>query len=428
MNNKINYSNKELQTPYLSNNEGINPLNKKIFPSISSGFLNRLLPKDNLVTNNNKDYLPKKDQVTKNFESLVSLEQNLKSDYSKFTNKNIPLMSSVGTALFSNQTNKNNETNINLEKKINKNSLENLRNKDNISLFLSNNNNNNLSNNILNNKNNITIPLSLYPKAIDLPLNSQGFFGLNLNRSSKYIKLISQFNPEMAGYQNISYKFNNTRDKTVNFNLVYKIIEAMFKSMSAVISKPFLIKTPLKITINLFFYVKPNNDNNKDINIFSENIDKLQILCGILSKLYNKPVELEMTRVYYPYHDANILVNIMGQICNKVRFRNITRRLLRIATIINPTKMNKFSNHSNNTIVPYKLIQGKLIPAYLSGIKVRVAGRLLTQKVVPRYTVDTIQRGSLARGKANYVSTARFTNKNKNGSYSITVTTGHVIV
>jgi ribosomal protein S3 len=67
-----------------------------------------------------------------------------------------------------------------------------------------------------------------------------------------------------------------------------------------------------------------------------------------------------------------------------------------------------------------------IIPSYLSGIKIRVAGRLLTQRVIPRLTVKTIQRGTLARGKANFIDSSRFTNKNRRGSFSITVTIGHI--
>jgi hypothetical protein len=67
------------------------------------------------------------------------------------------------------------------------------------------------------------------------------------------------------------------------------------------------------------------------------------------------------------------------------------------------------------------------IPSVNSGIKIKVAGRLMTQSVVPRKTVKTIQRGALARGKVFFADNSRFTNKNKRGSYSITVSTSHIL-
>jgi hypothetical protein len=50
----------------------------------------------------------------------------------------------------------------------------------------------------------------------------------------------------------------------------------------------------------------------------------------------------------------------------------------------------------------------------------------LTQRVIPRKTVKNFTRGSLARGKIIYLETARFTNKNKRGAFSITISTGHI--
>ena len=102
---------------------------------------------------------------------------------------------------------------------------------------------------------------------------------------------------------------------------------------------------------------------------------------------------------------------MIGLISNIVKLRFIIKKLFTIAKI---KKTNNFSNKSS------------IIPSYLSGFKIRVAGRLLTQRVIPRLTVKTIQRGTLARGKAKFVDSARFTNKNKRGSFSITVTMGHV--
>ena len=177
--------------------------------------------------------------------------------------------------------------------------------------------------------------------------------------------------------------------------------------MSSLISKPIIVITPNKVVIQLFYYLNKFNSNN---NLLINN-DKLQSLCLNLSKIYKKPVELELDRLHYPYYDSNILSNMIGLISNIVKLRFIIKNLFTIAKI----------KKNNNFINKYSIL-----PSYLSGFKIRVAGRLLTQRVVPRLTVKTIQRGTLARGKAQFVDTARFTNKNKRGSFSITVTTGHI--
>jgi hypothetical protein len=39
---------------------------------------------------------------------------------------------------------------------------------------------------------------------------------------------------------------------------------------------------------------------------------KFKLICAILSKIFNKPVELQLIRLHHPYHDSNILVNLLS--------------------------------------------------------------------------------------------------------------------
>ena len=67
------------------------------------------------------------------------------------------------------------------------------------------------------------------------------------------------------------------------------------------------------------------------------------------------------------------------------------------------------------------------IPSFLSGIYLKLAGRVLTQKIQKRVKSKVIQKGSLAKTKARLINTNRFINKNKRGTFSITIKTGHII-
>ena len=157
-----------------------------------------------------------------------------------------------------------------------------------------------------------------------------------------------------------------------------------------------------------FYYL--NKYITFNLNTTNINNDKLQSLCLILSKIYKKPVELELDRLHYPYYDSNILSNMIGLISNIVKLRFIIKKLFTIAKI----------KKTNNFINKYSII-----PSYLSGFKIRVAGRLLTQPIIPKITTKIIQKGSINRTNTDFVTTSRYTGKNKRGAFSITVTIGH---
>jgi hypothetical protein len=232
----------------------------------------------------------------------------------------------------------------------------------------------------------------------------------------KYINSISEYKNETAKYQNIVYQFNkNNKGNSRVMKNVFTLLESTFLSMSSLISKPIIVITPNKVVIQLFYYLNNFISSSLNNKLLKINNDKLQYLCLNLSKIYKKPVELELDRLHYPYYDSNILSNMIGLISNIVKLRFIIKNLFTVAKIKNTNKI--LAKGSNNSTI---------IPSYLSGIKIRVAGRLLTQRVIPRLTVKTIQRGTLARGKANFIDSSRFTNKNRRGSFSITVTIGHI--
>lgn len=69
----------------------------------------------------------------------------------------------------------------------------------------------------------------------------------------------------------------------------------------------------------------------------------------------------------------------------------------------------------------------KLIVSRLTGIKVRIAGRLARQRVVPKRTVKTTYKGAISRSNNNFVDSATYTDKNKKGAFSIRVWLSHGI-
>jgi hypothetical protein len=294
-------------------------------------------------------------------------------------------------------------------------------------------------------------------------------------RINDYIKSMTMFNMKRKGTilvysKTIGYYFNTLNHKLL-IN-IFNFLTASFRTLHCLISKPVFVVTPDKVEIQLFYYfldpkknlkkekwvlggsykraqvpsivntnVAGENQDYKDKiisrlvkfhfklikikdknviiwrkNFIARNANKLKKICDILSRFLKKPVELNLIRLRYPYNDTNILVNLLSIMIKRTKIRIFLNKLFRRAVIKNPFKINF------NLKGPKKVM---VLPAFLSGMKIRIAGRLLTQRVVPRKTVKTTIRGALATGKVNYSEVARLTKKNKRGAFSITVTSGH---
>jgi len=167
---------------------------------------------------------------------------------------------------------------------------------------------------------------------------------------------------------------------------------------------------------------------------------KFKLICAILSKKFNKAVELQLIRLHHPYHDSNILLNLLSlNILNKRKktrvaiqkiFNNKPVKAIRnnnfsLHSNSLPSYLNSSSNsYSNNNNKPHLLKLGNFTPAFLSGLNIKIAGRLLGEPIIPRITTKVYGKGASASGKVNYLDVARITKKNKKGAYSIKVTSG----
>jgi hypothetical protein len=189
--------------------------------------------------------------------------------------------------------------------------------------------------------------------------------------------------------------------------------------MSSLISEPIVSSNPNLIKITLFHYWKPLRNKYSNSNLHSKflilHYNKLEKLVNLLSKLFKRSVELELIRIYSPQNESNILANLIGILSNFIKLRYIHMNLIKLSKTKNLYK--GFSSRFNNN----------KIPSYLSGIYLKLAGRVLTQKIQRRVKSKIVQKGSLARTTARLINVNRFVNKNKRGTFSITIKTGHII-
>jgi hypothetical protein len=88
---------------------------------------------------------------------------------------------------------------------------------------------------------------------------------------------------------------------------------------------------------------------------------------------------------------------------------------------------NQLKKNLNSNANRQLLLNRQVKVSYLSGMNIKLAGRLMTQSIRPRFTVQSKQEGSLARVKVHFTEKSRFTGKNKRGAYSFTVSISHVL-
>jgi len=160
-----------------------------------------------------------------------------------------------------------------------------------------------------------------------------------------------------------------------------------------------------KINLNLLFKLRKLSLNK----VFH---NKFKLICEILSNSFNRPVELQLTRLHHPYHDSNILVNILAlNLKNKRKKASILLQKI-------------FSKNPVKNLNDPNLISANNIPAFLSGLNIKISGRLMGESIIPRKTTKIFGKGASATGKINYLDAARITQKNRKGAYTIKITSG----
>lgn len=254
--------------------------------------------------------------------------------------------------------------------------------------------------------------------AVGIKSNHQHLSNIENNNTAvgiKYLEKLSLNNniADINYVKNISYKNISTNYIGFANTNLYDLLFNSFLAMNSLISKPVFEITNEKVKIHLFMYLFLNKKSPSD-SFTKLNKIKLDILCQILSHIFKKPVQLELVRLYYPYFDSNIFVNLLSKLINIIQVRVIMKRFFNKAIIKNPIKI------SNNNLVIK-------IPSLLSGLNIRIGGRLLTQRIIPRKTVKTIRKGTLSKGKINFLDESRYTNKNKRGAYTLVVSIGHYL-
>ena len=160
-----------------------------------------------------------------------------------------------------------------------------------------------------------------------------------------------------------------------------------------------------KVVVNIPYYASPNGTP----------ILKLTALGAAISKLLGKEtgnkqslkVEVRLLGLRYPYLDRSILAQYVAINGGKYNFTRMHKLIF-----------NKLTTVKKNSVLPSDALSG-----HITGLKLELAGRLTTQRSIPRKTVSNKHTGSfyVNKNRGSSVDFSQYASKNKIGAYTIKV-------
>lgn len=249
-----------------------------------------------------------------------------------------------------------------------------------------------------------------------------------------YLNLITDFNNKNNYYD--IFQFKQTKQNIFLMEIANKLLTNFFLNMGCFISKPkFKLvnirdnsvnssegnssnlmltgNTKTKLNIYLFYYVNNESEINSQ-NYLTENYDNLfKTLIESLNKLFNSEIELELVRLYQPFHDSNILAQKLNSLSYNSKFLRLTTYLFKKVKII-------FNNNPAiyNPQVPTNL---ESYPSGISGLNIKLAGRAILERSVPRFTVKSRQKGQFDRNQTDRLDRSIIVDKSRKGVFTFTI-------
>ena len=178
---------------------------------------------------------------------------------------------------------------------------------------------------------------------------------------------------------------------------------------------------------NILYSFVSNNNNNKDKSKSSNpiiNTNDILPLSDALALLFEKEINIKLTRVHYPYMNSMILAQYLLKNASTNTFLHFSESILTYPSLSPDTYGN--INDENSFI----------LPSYITGIRLELSGRLMTEQQIPRVTKKSsrisnpnVNSGSslndagVSSESMNnvLVDYAKFTSKNELGSFTLKV-------
>lgn len=193
---------------------------------------------------------------------------------------------------------------------------------------------------------------------------------------------------------------------------VTSMIQSFFASTKALAGKPsykvFNSSGTVVVTIPYFM---PSS-----VPVLAES--KINALGIAITRLFNVPgraqptVELRLVRLRYPYLDSSILAQYVAVNAGKYNFLRMQKMMF--------NKVPATARGATQTCQPLAV---EVLPSQMTGVKVELAGRLTTQRSIPRKTVENGHVGSFTVNNTlkSSLDFSQYASKNKLNAFTIKV-------
>jgi hypothetical protein len=198
-------------------------------------------------------------------------------------------------------------------------------------------------------------------------------------------------------------KTNQTNALSIQYQAI-SIIKSFFFKHNTLTGKPvFTIKSD-KVIVQVFYFTALKD--NKEVTNMINNIS-IKALGNALARCWGCTVELRLIHLNHAVLDSSVFAQYLSSNSSKYSFN----RLFDILKASLPTVVTEGSVEKTNMDPT----------SHITGVKIKLSGRLTTQRAGPRQTISANRLGSSAKGQYGTVDFSQYTSKNKLGAFTIKV-------
>lgn len=184
------------------------------------------------------------------------------------------------------------------------------------------------------------------------------------------------------------------------------IIKSFFAKYQSLVGKPVISVSPDKVIVQLFYYAPTEILTNASIAALGDALTRCFFSPG--SAGGTRTVELRLVRINHSALDSSIFAQYLTANGGKYSFNRILDMLKgSLPTVVSEGSVDENSDTPTS--------------AHITGVKIKLSGRLTTQRSGPRQTVQAGRLGSSAKGQFGTVDYSQHTAKNKLGAFTMKV-------